>query len=52
LPDAAKQAKKHPMRVIPSISALSMRANHFSFFFNPAALLQLLRHHPIYESLK
>jgi hypothetical protein len=37
---------------IPSISALSMRANHFSFFFNPAALLQLLRHHPIYESLK
>ena len=51
LPDAAKQAKKHPMRAIPSISALPMRATQFSFFSNPAALLQLLRQHPSQISL-
>jgi hypothetical protein len=32
LPNAAKQAKKHPMRALPSISALPMRTTHFQLF--------------------
>ena len=35
LPHAAKQAKKHPMRALPSISALPMRTTHFQLFLQP-----------------
>ena len=36
LPHAAKQAKKHPMRALPSISALPMRTTHFQLFLQPS----------------
>ena len=35
LPHAAKQAKKHLMRALPSISALPMRTTHFQLFLQP-----------------
>jgi hypothetical protein len=51
LPHASKQAKEHPVRAFSSISDLPMRATQFSFFFNPATLLQLMRQHTSQISL-